>query len=84
MHYSGVKRRLTMRLIHAGLGQLATKLIYPDHPPAPWFTEGAPRDRSNRLLDVIATDPSGNVRVETLIYAKPTLPPHAFAWYEAK
>jgi hypothetical protein len=43
--------RLTIRLSDAGArGQ--TKLIYLDHRPPPWLTEGATRDRSNRLLAV--------------------------------
>ena len=41
-----------MRLSDAGLHQRPTKLIYPNHRPSPWLTGGAPRDRSNRLLDI--------------------------------
>src|ERR1700733_9105523 len=44
------KRRLTIRLSDAGLHQRQTKTLYPNHHPPPWLTEGAPRDRSNRLL----------------------------------
>src|ERR1700722_8394835 len=40
-----------MRLSDAGLRRLQTKLIYLNHRSPPWFTEDAPRDRSNRLLD---------------------------------
>jgi hypothetical protein len=39
-----------MRLSDAGLRCRPTKLIYPNHRSPPWFTEDAPRDRSNRLL----------------------------------
>jgi hypothetical protein len=46
--------RLTMRLSDAGLRRRQTKLIYPDHLPPPWSTEDATRDRSNRLLEVLA------------------------------
>src|ERR1700733_10887842 len=45
-----------MRLSDAGLRQRKTKLLYPNHRLPPWFTEDAPRDRSNRLLDDCATN----------------------------
>ena len=41
-----------MRLSDAGLRQRRTKVLYPNHRLPPWLTEDAPRDRSNRLLDV--------------------------------
>ena len=40
-----------MRLSDAGLRQRQTKVLYPNHRLPPWLTEGAARDRSNRLLD---------------------------------
>ena len=41
-----------MRLSDAGLRQRPTKLLYPNHRPAPFLTEATTtRDRSNRLLD---------------------------------
>src|SRR3984885_12383170 len=52
---SGITWILTMRLSDAGLRRRNTKLIYPNHRPPPWLTEDAPRDRSNRLLDYLAT-----------------------------
>jgi hypothetical protein len=39
-----------MRLSGSRVRQHESKLIYPDHRFAPWLTEVAPRDRSNRLL----------------------------------
>jgi hypothetical protein len=46
----GLSWRITIRLSDAGMRRRQTEPIYPDHRPSPWFTEGAPRDRSNRLL----------------------------------
>ena len=43
-------RNLTMRLCAAGLHQCQTKALYFNHRFPPWSTEGAARDRSNRLL----------------------------------
>jgi hypothetical protein len=43
-----------MRLSDEGLHQPETKLIYPNHRLAPWFTEDATRDRSNRLLESVS------------------------------
>src|ERR1700733_6693020 len=48
-------RHLTMRLSDAGLHQRRTKPLYPNHRLPPWLTEDATRDRSNRLLDFVAT-----------------------------
>jgi hypothetical protein len=39
-----------MRLSDAGLHRRQTKALYPKHRLAPWPTEDATRDRSNRLL----------------------------------
>ena len=47
--------RLTIRLSDARLRRQQSKLIYPNHRLPPWPTEAATRERSNRLLDVIAT-----------------------------
>lgn len=44
--------RQTMRLSEAGLRQRQTKALYPNHQSPPWLTEDAPRDHSNRLLDL--------------------------------
>jgi hypothetical protein len=44
-----------MRLSDARLRIRETKSIYPNHRSPPWLIECAPpRDRSNRLLDVIS------------------------------
>ena len=43
-----------MRLSDAGLHQRQTKALYFNHRPAPWPTEDASRDGSNRLLAVTA------------------------------
>jgi hypothetical protein len=45
-----------MRLSDAGVRRQETKLIYPNHRPTPWLTEAAARDRSSRLLEVVAHD----------------------------
>ena len=42
-----------MRLSDAGLRRRQTMALYPNHRLPPWLTEDAPRDRSNRLLDVL-------------------------------
>jgi hypothetical protein len=41
-----------MRLSDAGLRRRQAKLLYLKHRLPPWPNEDAPRDRSNRLLDV--------------------------------
>ena len=43
-----------MRLSDAGLRQRQTKALDLNHRPLLWLTEGATRDRSNRLLDACA------------------------------
>jgi hypothetical protein len=47
------QRILTSRLSDAGPRRDPAKLISPDYRLPPWLTEDAPRDRSNRLLDLI-------------------------------
>src|SRR5580658_22110 len=41
---------LTMRLSDAEVRHRQTEPLNPNHRSPPWFTEDAPRDRSNRLL----------------------------------
>ena len=48
-----------MRLSDAGLRCRQTKLIYPNHRLPPWLTEGATRDRSNRLLGGVQDGAAG-------------------------
>jgi len=49
---------LTIRLSDAGMHCRPTKLFYFNHRLPPWLTEGATRDRSNRLLDYRAAPAS--------------------------
>src|ERR1700722_2444092 len=52
---------LTIRLSDARLRNRQTKMLFPDHRLPPWLTEDAPRDRSNRLLDIRAATPHPGV-----------------------
>jgi hypothetical protein len=46
--------RITLRLSDAGMRCRQAKALYPNHRPPPWLTEDVTRDRSNRLLGVLA------------------------------